>query len=53
MALIGVWFGYALVDILLKYTSSLGLQFSVTLNLIFIYHLYFQYLCGFYLKTYG
>lgn len=31
-----VWFGYAAVDILLKYTSSLGLQFTLTLNLIFI-----------------
>ena len=31
-----VWAGYAAVDILLKYSSSLGLQFAVTLNLIFI-----------------
>ena len=31
-----VWFGYAAVDILLKCTSSLGLQFTLTLNLIFI-----------------
>ncbi len=31
-----VWFGYAAVDVLLKYTSSLGLQFTLTLNLIFI-----------------
>ncbi|MBP3011055.1 EamA family transporter, partial [Acinetobacter baumannii] len=29
---LGVWFGYAAVDILLKYTSSLGLQFTLTLN---------------------
>lgn len=35
-ALLSVWFGYAAVDILLKYTSSLGLQFTLTLNLIFI-----------------
>lgn len=35
-ALMSVWFGYAAVDILLKYTSSLGLQFTLTLNLIFI-----------------
>lgn len=31
-----VWFGYALIDVLLKYTTSLGLQFAVALNLIFI-----------------
>jgi drug/metabolite transporter (DMT)-like permease len=35
-ALMSVWFGYAAVDVLLKYTSSLGLQFTLTLNLIFI-----------------
>ena len=37
MSLLGVWFGYALIDILLKYTTNLGLQFSVSLNLIFIF----------------
>ncbi len=31
-----VWVIYALVDILLKYTSGLGLQFAVTLNLSFM-----------------
>jgi drug/metabolite transporter (DMT)-like permease len=31
-----VWFGYALIDVLLKYTTGLGLQFAVALNLIFI-----------------
>lgn len=31
-----VWFGYALIDVLLKYTTSLGLQFALTLNLMFI-----------------
>ncbi|MDQ9948282.1 MULTISPECIES: DMT family transporter [Acinetobacter] len=36
LALLSVWCGYAAVDILLKYTSSLGLQFTLTLNLIFI-----------------
>lgn len=36
VALLSVWCGYAAVDILLKYTSSLGLQFTLTLNLIFI-----------------
>ncbi|WP_227063180.1 DMT family transporter [Acinetobacter pittii] len=35
-ALLSVWCGYAAVDVLLKYTSSLGLQFTLTLNLIFI-----------------
>lgn len=36
-----VWIGYALVDVLLKYTSELGLQFAVTLNLSFIIALIF------------
>ena len=31
-----VWFGYALIDVLLKYTTGLGLQFAVALNLMFI-----------------
>jgi drug/metabolite transporter (DMT)-like permease len=35
--LFSVWFGYALVDILLKYTTSLGMQFAVSLNLMFIF----------------
>ncbi len=35
--LTGVWVGYALIDVLLKYTTGLGLQFSVALNLVFIY----------------
>lgn len=34
--LVSVWVGYALVDILLKYTTGLGVQFSVALNLMFI-----------------
>ena len=34
--LLSVWLGYAAIDVLLKYSSSLGLQFAVTLNLIFI-----------------
>lgn len=37
-----VWFGYALVDILLKYTTGLGLQFSVALNLMFIFAFIFS-----------
>jgi drug/metabolite transporter (DMT)-like permease len=31
-----VWVGYALIDVLLKYTTSLGLQFAVALNLMFV-----------------
>lgn len=31
-----VWSGYAVIDILLKYCSSLGVQFAVSLNLMFI-----------------
>ncbi len=31
-----VWFGYALIDVLLKYTTGLGVQFAVALNLMFI-----------------
>jgi drug/metabolite transporter (DMT)-like permease len=34
--LAAVWVGYALIDVLLKYISGLGLQFSVTLNLMFV-----------------
>lgn len=34
--LLSVWVGYAMVDILLKYTTSLGLQFPVILTLMFI-----------------
>ena len=41
---LSVWVGYALVDILLKYTSSLGLQFAVSLNLMFIAALIFSVL---------
>ena len=43
MYLFAVWGGYALVDILLKYTTNLGLQFAVSLNLMFI--------CAFILTT--
>ena len=41
--LLCVWLGYAAIDVLLKYTTSLGLQFAVTLNLIFT--------CAFILST--
>lgn len=37
MNLLLVWCGYALIDILLKYTTSLGMQFAVSLNLMFIF----------------
>lgn len=35
VALLAVWGGYGLVDILLKYNSSLGSGFAMSLNLIF------------------
>mgnify|MGYP003593188506 FL=1 len=31
-----MWIGYALIDILLKYTTGLGVQFTAALNLMFI-----------------
>lgn len=34
--LLAVWLGYALVDILLKYTTGLGMQLALVLNLTFI-----------------
>ncbi|ANF81677.1 hypothetical protein A3K93_05425 [Acinetobacter sp. NCu2D-2] len=34
--LASVWGGYALIDVLLKYTTGLGLHFPVALNLMFI-----------------
>ncbi len=34
-ALLAVWLGYALIDVLLKYTTGLGVQFALALNLIF------------------
>lgn len=42
--LASVWVGYALVDILLKYTTGLGVQFSVALNLMFICAFIFSFL---------
>lgn len=35
-SLASVWIGYAVIDVLLKYTTGLGLQFTVALNLMFI-----------------
>lgn len=35
--LMAVWIGYALIDILLKYKTSLGIQFGLSLNLMFIF----------------
>lgn len=35
--LLSVWIGYAVVDVLLKYSTSLGLKFTQSLNLIFIF----------------
>ncbi|WP_180007282.1 MULTISPECIES: EamA family transporter [unclassified Acinetobacter] len=34
--LLSVWAGYALIDVLLKFASGLGMQFAVTLDLVFI-----------------
>lgn len=42
--LVGVWAGYALIDILLKYTSSLGLKLPMTLNLVFIMAFVFSFI---------
>ncbi|USE84609.1 EamA family transporter [Acinetobacter tibetensis] len=42
--LASVWVGYALVDILLKYTTGLGVQFSVALTLMFICAFVFSFL---------
>ena len=50
-ALLAVWGGYALVDVLLKYTSSLGLQFAVTINLSFILAFIFTLVVLFVQKT--
>lgn len=36
LAILSVWIGYAVIDLLFKYTSSLGLQFSTTLTAIFL-----------------
>lgn len=34
--LLAVWIGYACIDVLLKYTTGLGLQFAVVLTLMFM-----------------
>ena len=44
LSLVGVWSGYALIDILLKYTSSLGLKLPMTLNLVFIAAFVFSFI---------
>ncbi|MDQ1207405.1 drug/metabolite transporter (DMT)-like permease [Acinetobacter baylyi] len=44
VSLVGVWSGYALIDILLKYTSSLGLKLAMTLNLVFIAAFVFSFI---------
>lgn len=44
ISLAGVWSGYALIDILLKYTSSLGLKLPMTLNLVFIAAFVFSFI---------
>lgn len=45
-SLLSVWVGYALVDILLKYNSSLGQGFAQSLNLIFITAFIFSLVYG-------
>ena len=36
LSLVGVWGGYAVIDLLFKYLSTLGMQFSISLTLIFM-----------------
>lgn len=36
VSILSVWIGYAVIDLLFKYTSGLGLQFAMSLNAIFI-----------------
>ncbi|MCJ8145886.1 DMT family transporter [Acinetobacter sp. A3.8] len=36
LSILSVWVGYAVIDLLFKYTSGLGLQFAMSLNAIFI-----------------
>ncbi|KAA8734681.1 DMT family transporter [Acinetobacter qingfengensis] len=36
VSLISVWIGYAVIDLLFKYTASLGLKFSASLTAIFM-----------------
>lgn len=36
-SLLGVWLGYAVIDLLFKYLSTQGMQFSVSLTVIFIF----------------
>ena len=36
LSILSVWIGYAVIDLLFKYTSGLGLQFAMSLNAIFM-----------------
>lgn len=49
--LLMVWVGYAVVDTLLKYTSSMGLKFAATLQLSFIFALVLSILALVLLRT--
>lgn len=49
--LILVWSGYAIIDILLKYTTNLGLKFSISLNLMFIFAFIFSLIYLFFTRT--
>lgn len=44
LSLLCVWIGYALVDVLLKYNSSLGQGFAQSLNLIFVTAFLFSFI---------
>lgn len=44
LSILSVWIGYAVIDLLLKYTSSLGLQFALTLTLIFMVAALFSFI---------
>ena len=51
LSVIGVWLGYAVIDLLFKYLSTQGMQFSVSLNLIFIFAALLTLLWNFAKKT--
>lgn len=50
-SLIAVWAGYAIIDLLFKYLSTQGMQFSVSLTLIFMFAAIFMLLWNIVLKT--
>lgn len=50
-SLLAVWAGYAVIDLLFKYLSTQGMQFSVSLTLIFMFAAIFMLLWNVLLKT--